>query len=309
MSPTGATRSAAPAERDRREDGTLLHTVFDSAPIAGAVLALDGAFLRVNAALCRMLDLTPDELLGTPVDALLHADDREADRGERQALVAGRADGYRREQRLCTPAGAEIAALHAVSVVRDEGGRPLYLLAQTVDLSHRSRAEARLRHLADHDPLTGLVNARRFRELVAEQVEAARAGSARASVVMVDLDRFKLVNDRFGHGAGDALLRTIAEALRGRLRDSDVVARVGGDEFAVLLPGTTLEQADVVAGHLTLAIAEHGLVGSGSHAVQVTGSAGAAAVAPGDGLAAVLARADHAMYANKRASADASAGR
>jgi diguanylate cyclase (GGDEF)-like protein/PAS domain S-box-containing protein len=295
------------AERDRQDAEARFETAFDAAPIGMAMLALDGTFLRVNAALGRMLERPHHQLVGLPVDAVLHGADRAADRAERRALVAGQGHGYRREQRLRTAAGADVDTLHSVSVVRDERGRPLYLLAQTVDITDRRRAEARLRHLADHDPLTGLLNARRFRELLGEHVEAARRGAPAASVVMVDLDRFKLVNDRFGHGAGDALLRTVADVLRGRLRDSDVVARLGGDEFAILLPATTVAQAGVVAGHLTLAIADHGLVGAGGDAVQVTGSAGAAAVE--QAAEAVLAEADGAMYASKRAAADALAGR
>jgi diguanylate cyclase (GGDEF)-like protein len=118
------------------------------------------------------------------------------------------------------------------------------------DITERKQFDERLRHLADHDPLTDLVNRRRFGEELEREVESARRYGTGGALLVIDLDRFKRVNDNFGHPAGDDLIVRVAEILRGRLRTSDVVGRLGGDEFAITLPHLDEEEARVVADDL-----------------------------------------------------------
>jgi diguanylate cyclase (GGDEF)-like protein len=161
---------------------------------------------------------------------------------------------------------------------------------------HRREMEE-LRTLADHDGLTGLLNRRRFEEELQREAAAATRYGRRAAVVVLDLDDFKTVNDRYGHVVGDAVLRRVADVLRGRLRASDRAGRLGGDEFAVILEGADEATAVRVAAELAddLAAAHLG----DAPDVRATASVGAAAITGDDGIAALHA-ADQAMYAAKR---------
>jgi diguanylate cyclase (GGDEF)-like protein len=184
-------------------------------------------------------------------------------------------------------------------------------------LGHREDAlldaNRRLDALSVSDPLTDLKNVRYFRARLGEaRASALRAGEP-LSLVVLDLDRFKEVNDRFGHPAGDALLRGVAGAISSAVRDGDTaarlngsVARMGGEEFAVLLPGAGEDEAAEVAGRILEAV-RSAVVETARGAVQVSASAGVAAL-EGAGTSAdeLYARADRAMYASKAAGRDRS---
>jgi diguanylate cyclase (GGDEF)-like protein/PAS domain S-box-containing protein len=126
-------------------------------------------------------------------------------------------------------------------------GRPAGAVVVFSDVTERRRMEARLRRLADYDALTGLVNRRRFEQVLADQLDDASGAGA---LLLVDLDHFKFVNDSFGHAAGDELIRVVSGVLRREVREDDVLARVGGDEFAVLLRDADRDQAAAIAGRL-----------------------------------------------------------
>jgi diguanylate cyclase (GGDEF)-like protein len=157
-----------------------------------------------------------------------------------------------------------------------------------IDVTDRKRRERRLTELASRDPLTGLWNRRRFDEELDWLVRGGRAGT----LLVLDLDGFKLVNDRFGHEAGDELLRTVARAVSGCVRRADLVARHGGDEFAVLLVGATPEEAGRVAEKIRGAVAAVWPLG-------LRGGVSIGAASVGGSAADVVSRADRAMYASK----------
>lgn len=134
--------------------------------------------------------------------------------------------------------------------IRDTSGAIVGLAGQTTDITKRKDFEARLTHLADHDTLTGVYNRRRMLEELDRELHYARRSHRPGAVLVVDLDNLKLVNDSFGHSAGDAMLTTLADVVRNRVRRTDIVARLGGDEFAVLLPEASGEDALRLAGNI-----------------------------------------------------------
>jgi diguanylate cyclase (GGDEF)-like protein len=190
----------------------------------------------------------------------------------------------------------------SVSIVRDDESRPLYLIAQVQDISERKELERRLEHLVDHDFLTALFNGRRFEQALAQETKSAARYGGGGAVLLVDLDHFKAVNDQFGHKAGDDLLKTVAAALRGRIRETDVLARLGGDEFGIILPQVDAEQAEVVAEDIVKALRRQTAM-LADHQIPVTASVG---VALFDRLTniEILAAADLAMYEAKEAGRD-----
>jgi len=166
-------------------------------------------------------------------------------------------------------------------------------------LERAEKTEARLRFLADHDPLTELLNRRRFRSELDQYVSFTARYGGRGAVMVIDIDGLKAVNDRYGHRSGDILIRRVSEILRERVRGTDLVARLSGDEFAVLMPQTDIAGAMQLGEDLRTQVAE-GLP-LNSEIGDATISVGIAMFGSGDGMAAeaVLVAADQAMYQAK----------
>jgi diguanylate cyclase (GGDEF)-like protein len=163
---------------------------------------------------------------------------------------------------------------------------------------------ARLHHVVQRqavtDELTGLVNRRRFMSALGHEIGRTTRGLPPA-IIFADLDDFKRVNDRFGHPTGDLLLQSFAAALREHIRDIDIPARLGGEEFAVLLPETTLEGARAVAERLQHFLATAPVLAGTGLEIRTTASFGVAQLIEGEHAEALLRRADAALY---RAKAD-----
>lgn len=179
---------------------------------------------------------------------------------------------------------------------------PLAVLLLLSILRERNALAGQLAAAARHDPLTGLPNRAGFAEEVAQALaRAARAGGPVAAA-MLDLDRFKRVNDGWGHAAGDAVLRGAADAMRQAMRPGDILARIGGEEFALLLPGLDAQSALPVLDRLRAAV-EQAVPHPGGGEERVTLSAGVATLAAPrtDALEAALRAADGALYAAKSA--------
>lgn len=182
---------------------------------------------------------------------------------------------------------------------------PVFFLLQIESWRRRDQLEKQLAMLSELDPLTGLPNRRGFVARALPAMAAARRNGNSCSVMMIDLDRFKAINDNFGHPAGDAVLRGVAVAIGQAVRGSDVAGRLGGEEFALLMPDG-LADAALVADRLRAVVASDVAhpAGAGN---PVTFSAGVAALDPaGDAAAleAALAAADRALYAAKSGGRD-----
>jgi diguanylate cyclase (GGDEF)-like protein/PAS domain S-box-containing protein len=275
---------------------------FERALLPLWITDMDQRYIEVNDALCRMLGQPREKLLGARHQDFTHVDERELDAEELGLVLSGARDAFLRETRMVRADGSAIWVVVAMAVIADENGEPSQLAGQAHDVTARRQHEQRLRHLADHDPLTGLLNRRGFdRELRRHVSRIARYGM-KGALLMLDLDDFKGFNDTHGHAGGDELLRSIGGVLGGRLRSGDVVGRIGGDEFAVLLPEATPEQASAVADALVHSVREADN-GQGRHA---TASIGVFCFDDTQSVSenGAMVNADIAMYAAKHAGRD-----
>jgi diguanylate cyclase (GGDEF)-like protein/PAS domain S-box-containing protein len=169
------------------------------------------------------------------------------------------------------------------------------------DITARKRVEAALLKMSQHDPLTGVANLRYFSQRAAEELSRARRTGSNLSVVMLDIDHFKEINDQWGHAVGDRVLQHLCTSAQGTLRQTDVFARVGGEEFAVLLPEADPRGAFQFAERLRKRI-EAQAMAEGDAWIAYTLSAGVSGVMASDASVAVaLERADEALYAAKNA--------
>jgi diguanylate cyclase (GGDEF)-like protein/PAS domain S-box-containing protein len=278
---------------------SAFENAFAHAPIGMALVDMGGRVLRVNNAFSRITGYTADEVCTRSFSDLFDPHDVDVDAPQNLELLAGRVQTYQVEKRYRHAWGHQVWVLLSVSLVRDDEGRPLHLIAQVQDISERREFEERLEHLVDHDYLTGLFNGRRFEQALAQEVKSAARYGGGGALLLLDLDHFKAVNDQFGHKAGDDLLKTVAAALRGRIRETDVLARLGGDEFGIILHQVDAEQTDVAADGIVRALRRQTAI-LAEHQIPVTASVG---VALFDGLTniEILAAADLAMYEAKEA--------
>jgi diguanylate cyclase (GGDEF)-like protein/PAS domain S-box-containing protein len=215
--------------------------------IGTGLLDAHGHWLLANRALCMITGYTAEELVGRSFDGIVHPEDVHNDREQRARLLAGEIPAFSFEKRCVDAAGETVSAIVSTSLVRDRQGAPLYYVVQLQDVSERRRLEENMRGLGDHDPLTGLRNRRLFGHDLKLQVARCRRYGEVAGLMLIDLDAFHEVNERHGEQAGDEALEAVARALTRRLRETDLVARLGTDQFAVLLPHVDEEGLAVVA--------------------------------------------------------------
>ena len=203
-----------------------------------ALVSPEGRWLQVNHSLCQMLGFTEQELLATDFQAVTHPDDLAEDLASTRRLLE-ECDATRpAEKRYLHRDGREVWVLQSASVVRDQGGAPLHLIFQIQDITDRKRNEELVRFAAYHDALTGLPNRALLTDRLTHAIaRARRSADYQHAVLFLDLDRFKVVNDSLGHTLGDALLVQLSRRLEACVRDDDSVARLGSDEFAILLDG------------------------------------------------------------------------
>jgi len=248
------------------EERSLWEAVFQRAPHGMAQLDLEGGWMAVNAALCALLGRSRDELLATELEALTHPEDLAVGEPELRGALAGELDSYEVQRRYLRGDGGVVWAQVTVTVVRGSDGEPRSLLAHLLDVTEHKQAEAQLaeyaeqlEELARQDPLTGLRNHRTFETWLDAQLHVARRTRSQCSIVLFDVDDLRESVGRDG-ARSEQLLARVAAVVKGACRSTDVAARVGNDEFALILPGADASVARAVAGRITAEVAGDGSV-------------------------------------------------
>jgi|APLak6261679142_1056127.scaffolds.fasta_scaffold00006_44 diguanylate cyclase (GGDEF)-like protein/PAS domain S-box-containing protein len=268
------------------------HALLEAAPDAVVVIDLDGVIRLLNVQAELLLGYPRDELLGRQLESLMKESAR------RTTRVAARPNRPRHG----------VYAIELLAQCRDGSTVPVeislapvsiggvaYSIAVLRDLTERQRLEEHLLYVSTHDALTGLANRSAFDDVL---VQLEQRGPHPVGVLMVDLDDLKKVNDRYGHAAGDVMLRRLAEVLRSTFRSTDVVARIGGDEFAVLAAGRDAAAVEQLAARLQDAVEAHNRQRADDDPLKL--SVGVAVADSGVSVATALHDADARMYSMKR---------
>lgn len=288
------------ADREYSKDRDFLNAFLEHIPDHVYFKDRNSRFLRVNRALANSFGLSDpaeataktDSDMFTPEHASRALDD------ERRIIETGHGM-MGMEEKETWPDGHESWVLTTKVPLKDRRGRILGTMGISRDITDRKQAELRIRYMALHDSLTGLPNRSLLEDLLAHAIALAARNGKRVVVLMLDLDRFKSVNDSFGHHIGDRLLEAVAVRLRNCLRESDIVARLGGDEFVIGLPLVEKEQdIEQVASKILSALNESFEIEG--HGLRIGASIGICEY-PGDGESPrdLLQAADTAMYEAK----------
>lgn len=267
--------------------------------IAEAIMILDekGCIVSVNPAFALMTGYVENEVLGRDAAQLLQA--RRHSDGGLSRTKAGVDQQWQGQSHYRRRNGSIVAVWQSIGVLEGRSGSPVRYVVALSDISALRQAEEELRHLACHDPLTGLPNRLHLKDLMTQALTHAQTEKSQCAIVFLDLDGFKTINDSLGHALGDSLLQAVAGRIRANLRRSDIAARLGGDEFVIVLgeiPGP--EEASRSVRKMLQALAVPFEIGA--QQLSVSASAGVALYSrDGEDAETLLRAADAAMYRAK----------
>jgi diguanylate cyclase (GGDEF)-like protein/PAS domain S-box-containing protein len=303
---------AAESEAKRKQLDALarFEAIYEGALSGVLLISSDGEVIDANPAMVQLLGVESADQIERQFDHYIHPEDRETVIAGVRGLLASESSSLHQQHRLVRADERVIWVSASLSIVRGPDGRATFGILMVQDETERKAAEEALvrqselnEHQALHDGLTGLPNRTLFRDRIEQAIAMARRDGGQLAVAMIDLDRFKDVNDTLGHHAGDTLLVEVGRRLRSILRSSDTVARLGGDEFGVLIskPRTTSDVA-VVIGKLRAALEQSVMIEG--LALPAEGSIGIAIFpAHGRDVDTLLRHADVAMYSAKETKA------
>jgi diguanylate cyclase (GGDEF)-like protein/PAS domain S-box-containing protein len=284
-----------------RDNEKRFRNILENAPIGMAVLSLEGAFSLVNHSLCALVGYEKDELERINFQDITHPDDLAADLSNIRHLLDGSTTSYQLEKRYLRKNGEIVWVQLTRFVQRDNGGAPLYFIAQIEDISERLRSQEQIKQLAYYDALTNLPNRRLLMDRLNHALAQAKRFKRSMAVMYLDLDNFKQINDTLGHDYGDELLKVVAERLLTCVRSVDTVCRQGGDEFIIALGEITNPQDSTIVAEKIIKVINEPVHIKGNM-LQVTTSIGIA-VYPGNSAAEameLMKKADLAMYEVKK---------
>jgi diguanylate cyclase (GGDEF)-like protein/PAS domain S-box-containing protein len=272
------------------------------ASIADAVVTTDllGAVEYLNPAAERLTGWTAAAAIGQPLDRVLPlVSDLSGESVESPVALCLREGSVSPDEQVSVRRveGTLLPVAYNVAPLRDHSGGIAGIVVVFRDVVEQRRLARRLSHEATHDSLTGLVNRAEFERRLGRAMDRTRVGSP-GTLCYMDLDRFKFVNDRWGHMAGDEVLRQAATVMSGLVRQRDTVARLGGDEFAALLENCTIDEGVRIARKLQLGVVDHRFTWR-DQAFHLGISVGAVALDPESDAPTMLLAADGACYASK----------
>lgn len=284
---------------ERRLMSERFYDLFESVPSGIVVLSGNGGAGMVNKPAAALLGITAGEIeaamLAAPMRALRQSCSNASQLQAAYGAVMGDVD-------------------YAVTILWDLGNRQFEVDTHPLlgdgrkgriwlfnDVTAQRRIEQELRTLAATDPLTGLLNRRQFAENGGTLLLQAQSDMRQLSVLMIDIDHFKVINDRYGHHVGDVVLQVLVERCRANLRDQDLMARLGGEEFAIMLPGTAASEATAIAERLRAAIADTPIAVDDQEIDVQVSIGGTTWQSNNQTLDELLGRTDRALYAAKQA--------
>lgn len=287
-------RSALSDLQASREE---LKSIFDNLPDIFYRTNMQGVVTKISPACHAILGYRQEEMLGT---ALANYYNTPEERQKVvQAIIAGGGKATHVEAALKHKNGAIIWISTSAFVRLGADGQPVCIEGIARDISERKQMEDRLLSLSRIDVLTGIYNRGYFIDKCEEMINLMRRYKRPASMMVADLDHFKTINDNHGHQSGDLALKLFTEVCRQEIRDSDILGRLGGEEFGLMLPETTIQPAQILAERIRKAVAAIE-VPLGDHTAKITVSIGVVELCPEDAsLNEVLRRADMAMYQAK----------
>ena len=289
------------AEAVLRESEERFRVAFNQAAVGLAHVRPDGRWLMVNNKLCEIVGYSRSELLSMAFQDITHPEDLIVDWALGRRMTAGEIDENTREKRYRHRNGCYIWVNLTSSMVRDANGQPKYYSTVVEDISRRKQIEEELLHLANHDALTSLPNRSLLLDRLSQALVFAGRSAGQVAVMLIDLDRFKNINDSLGHDAGDKIIMEIGRRLSSSVRTGDTIARLGGDEFVVIRPDVVRADAVAVLAQQILEALARPMTIQG-HEFYPTGSIGIS-MFPKDGhdSQTLLKNADTAMYRAKDA--------
>lgn len=281
------------------ENQNLFEQAFERAPIGMALVEPEGAIRRANSALAEILGTSIQDLVGKSLVGMAHPDDRRAAISKAVEVMNG-GDPPAIEVRFERVDGQIAWARVSATMVNDEDGVGLYAIVHVEDVTEQTMLRQELHQAATHDPLTGVLNRSGLESRYATSVLRSSDPSA---FILVDLDRFKPVNDTYGHYVGDQLLQYVAGRLTRTIRGEATIARIGGDEFVAHVAGVeSVDQARAIGERIRRALAATFVVSD--HKVNVSGSIGVAFLAEPVPIELALQASDRASYHAKHNGGD-----
>jgi diguanylate cyclase (GGDEF)-like protein/PAS domain S-box-containing protein len=283
------------------ESEEKFRSIFEQAAMGIALVGPDGSWLEVNDKICEIVDYSKDELLCLTFQDITFTDDLQADLDFMQQLLDGAIDHYSMEKRYIKKSGELTWIELTVSLTRNLDGSPKYFVSVVEDISLRKQYEEELSYSLTHDSLTGLNSRGSLDATIIKEVERAGRYGRPLSMLMVDIDHFKKVNDEHGHQNGDLVLREVGKILINSIRGCDTPGRFGGEEFVVVLPELDVTAASRMAERIRSNIEVHPFsIKDGQ--IPITVSIGVGVLSEdtktSDGL---VKGADDAMYKAKQA--------
>ena len=291
------------AEQALQERATQLRFVLEGSDLGFWDWNIPASTVERNQRWATMLGYTHEEMQHTTQQwsDFVHPDDRERAWKSIWDVVEGRSSSHKLEYRMLHKDGSVRWILDQANVMqRDAEGRAVRMCGTHTDVTERKLLEEELTRQAHVDYLTSVFNRRHFMERAEQELQRFKRYGSRLSLFMLDIDHFKQINDRYGHKVGDMVLTTLAQVCRAALRDVDILGRMGGEEFAVLLPETDRKTAVEVAERLREKVAQTRVPLEGGLPVQFKVSIGVSSMASdADNIDVLLHRADTALYEAK----------